>query len=144
MADHDEMLEDEPQTCATKLVGAGRLAPWRSRRLAVEAAKDERPELYVAAAAFQQRAAGVADGDDGENLSRETASGQDPKGVALLDQAAALEISARGQRRPTGWLVAPASDRPGIASTLLRRWRMTVSRLCNCLMLMSRDRKGAV
>ena len=65
-----------------QLVGADGVADGRARAVGVEAAQVERSELHVAAVPVRQRAAGEADGQDGQDSSGAAAEDQEPQGAA--------------------------------------------------------------
>src|ERR1017187_3465336 len=76
------------------------MAPGSVSPLAVEVAKNQWAGFHLAAADVHQHLPGTADGEDGEDLPRPGARGEEPEGIARINQAAALEIPAGGQRRP--------------------------------------------
>src|ERR1017187_2698459 len=76
------------------------MAPGSVSPLAVEVAKNQWAGFHLAAADVHQHLPGTADGEDGEDLPRPGARGEEPEGIARIHQAAALEIPAGGQRRP--------------------------------------------
>src|ERR1019366_8374041 len=80
------------------------MAPGSVSPLAVEVAKNQWAGFHLAAADVHQHLPGTADGEDGEDLPRPDARGKEPEGIARINQAAALEIPAGGQRRPPGRL----------------------------------------
>ena len=126
MADHDEVLAHEREEGAPQLVGTDRVAHGRAASLALEAPPDERSELHLAVVVVRRRSSGTADGEDGEDLPRPPRDDKEPQRIAGHHQAAALEISARGQRGLTGRLEAPRARSPA-ARLLLRRPSAVIS-----------------
>ena len=114
-------------------------------RLAVETAQDERAEFHVAAAAVRQRASRMADGQDGQDLPRTAADGQEPQRTARHHQTAALEVPAAGQRRPSGRL-GGYHGRAARASTLagsIDEWiELTGAQLCRQCVTVCQGLKG--
>src|SRR5205823_1829694 len=102
VAAHDEVLEDEPAAGSGELVGADGLASRRAGTVGVEAAQVERTRLHVAALHVRQRAAGAADGEDGQDPPRPPAVYQNTQGAAGDDQAAPASVPPRRLRRPSG------------------------------------------
>src|ERR1044072_9128737 len=111
MAVNYEMLEDEFAPRAIQLLGADGLARWGLGVVGLEAPQDQWAGFQMAAVYVFERHARMVNGQDGQNLCRQTFENQNPQRTFGNHQTASMEISARRQRRFARRLLRSGSQR---------------------------------
>src|SRR5262245_7240503 len=106
MAVVDEMLETEPASRTLQLVGAVGVAHGRAGALGVEAAQNQWAELHLAAVYVRLGLAGRDDGQDGQDLLRQTVADKITQRIAGDNPPQSMAIPARRLWRFAGRMEA--------------------------------------
>src|SRR5437016_6722766 len=106
MAVDNEVLEVQPAPRPAELVGAPLLASRVLPPVAGEIAQDQRPEFYLAADAVCRGPPREVDGENGEDLCRQTFEDQNAQGTDCHRPPAVAFVFPHRQWRPARWLHA--------------------------------------